>query len=175
MRHKYEQSSTILPESRSSALRETTRPVKQKNMAGVRISQSVMESFHEMKRRGGAPWTIFRMNDALSEVCVGESGVATGDSQSDHASLLKALPTDECRYAVLNVVVYSENAKREVHKMFYVLWAPEYASVKQKMVYAATSASMKQALEGFNYHVGAGDAEELSFEVLEDICDRRAR
>ena len=143
-------------------------------MSGISIDPTVVESFQEMKR-GGVAWNLYKMNEDLTSIVVEDSGPKSGDCRTDHAVLCGKLPEKEPRYAVINVVVFSKKANREVHKMFFLLWAPSQSPIRQKMVYATTSAALKQALEGFNYHVMAGDLDEFAFEVLEEICDSKAR
>jgi cofilin len=52
------------------------------------------------------------------------------------------------------------------NKLVFVLWTPETAKIKAKMLYPATKDAMKKALVGIGAELQATDASEISQEAV---------
>ena len=55
-------------------------------------------------------------------------------------------------------------------KIFFILWVPDTAKVRSKMLYASSKDSFRTMLDGINYELQATDADEIDYEVIIDRC-----
>lgn len=78
----------------------------------------------------------------------------------------KSLPED-CRYAVINMDYWSYTGKVANANVF-MLWSPEAASVKNKMVYSGTEAYIKHKFPMLQYAVQSCDRSENQFACVLD-------
>jgi len=58
-------------------------------------------------------------------------------------------------------------------KILFVLWNPSSASVKNKLLYAATTHSIKKILQGVTINIQAGKTDELTYEAFIERCEKR--
>jgi len=93
------------------------------------------------------------------------------ESKANQEKLVERLPRKECRYAVMHFgFKTSDGAPRS--KLVYVLWCPDTCPVKQKLVYASSSETIKRRFEGIAAEIQAGDVGDLSYE---SFLERAAR
>ena len=57
------------------------------------------------------------------------------------------LPQDDCRYVLCGLSWEAEDG-HTASKQVFVLWSPSQAPIKTKLVYSASTGSLKQALQG---------------------------
>merc|ERR1711907_153045 len=93
----------------------------------------------------------------------------------DKSQIIVEHKGDSAGYAVLDVHAHSATAGRDVEKMFFVVWAPDTAPIREKMMTASTKDTVKKALEGINFEKQCTDRDEYSFESFVEICDTTAR
>jgi cofilin len=78
----------------------------------------------------------------------------------------------ECRYGVFDFEYMhrcqgtTESSRKE--KLFMVLWCPETAKIKQKMLYASSFDALKKALVGIQKYIQATDLSEVSRDFVEE-------
>ena len=143
-------------------------------MSGIQVDGEVVECYQDLKAKK-LPWFSMRISDDKSQIIVEHKGDSAGDSQAHHAALGAVLPENGCRYAVLDVHAHSATAGRDVEKMFFVVWAPDTAPIREKMMTASTKDAVKKAFEGINFEKQCTDRDEYSFESFVEICDTTAR
>ncbi|KAF0974834.1 hypothetical protein FDP41_006308 [Naegleria fowleri] len=137
-------------------------------MAGVAISDDVVQSFNNMKlKKEDAPSQAikFKMSNDLKSVEVLEK-VPKGTSYEE---IVASLPEDDCLYAVVDFHYDNEDGHRE--KMIFINWAPVKAPIKKKMVYAATKGSVKDKLVGISLEIQATDKSEVDAKTVIDKCN----
>eukprot|EP01094_Clydonella_sp_ATCC50884_P017150 TRINITY_DN292_c0_g1_i3.p1 TRINITY_DN292_c0_g1~~TRINITY_DN292_c0_g1_i3.p1 ORF type:complete len:145 (+),score=51.82 TRINITY_DN292_c0_g1_i3:287-721(+) len=144
-------------------------------MSGIQVDNEVVQCYQELKSGKGMTWFSMRISDDKSSIIVDNKGERSGSSETDHAALGAVLPENGCRYAVLDVQAHSKTAGRDVQKIFFVVWAPDTAPIKEKMMTASTKDAVKKALEGVNFEKQCTDRDEYSFESFVEICDTTAR
>jgi cofilin len=82
-----------------------------------------------------------------------------------------ALPEKDCRYAVYDFE-WDQGADGKRTKVLFVVWAPDVAPIKAKMLYTSTKSSVKQKLVGIGAEIQATDMSEIS---LEEVLDKVTR
>eukprot|EP00727_Mastigamoeba_balamuthi_P005122 m51a1_g14608 putative promotes actin filament depolarization in a ph-dependent manner (137) ;mRNA; r:1200575-1200985 len=128
----------------------------------VPIADEVVTAFNELKFSKTGRFVVFRVADNLRSIVVDR--VAPRSAQ--YADLVAALPKDSCRYAVYDLEYATGDGSRS--KLVFVLWAPEAASIKMKVIYTTTDRAMRSALVGLSTVVQAGDMATLDYdEVLQ--------
>ena len=144
-----------------------TRPVELapngRGMSGVGVSKDCLAAFASVKRRGGPRFAVFAVDEASGAV-VTETVARPGDA---HEDFLDALPEGDCRYGVLDhEFVNSEGCVFD--KLVFLLWSPDGARLKSKMLYAATKDHLRGCLEGVSLEVQATEREDACEETIRD-------
>ncbi len=86
-------------------------------------------------------------------------------SEQDWANFCAELPADDCRMGLVSVTWDAADGHR-ASKSVFVLWSPSQAPIKTKMIYSASSASLKSALQGAGVNYQAGDAASLEWSAV---------
>lgn len=87
---------------------------------------------------------------------------------STHEDIANVLPTDDCRFAFLNLSYMEGLGKRS--KAIFILWVPSEAKVKSKMVYASCAVPLKAKLGITCLSAQGGDASIIDYAELVDMC-----
>ena len=138
--------------------------------SGVAVKDECKDAFMDIKLKKNMKYIIFRLSKDLESVEIEKKAPvdATYDQLIDD---LKAAETErQCRYALFDAK-YQKAGSVEHRKLFFLLWSPENATVKQKMLYASSKDALKKALgEGMGKEIQATDHSDLQWDnVLEQI------
>jgi len=87
----------------------------------------------------------------------------TGDLTKTYEDFCEDLPSDDCRYGLIDVEFQSDDG-RPTSKIVFVAWNPDSAPVKAKMMYSGSKEAIKRVLVGVGIHLNATDSHELDFE-----------
>eukprot|EP00920_Eleutheroschizon_duboscqi_P027470 GHVT01067418.1.p4 GENE.GHVT01067418.1~~GHVT01067418.1.p4 ORF type:complete len:117 (-),score=15.35 GHVT01067418.1:807-1157(-) len=98
--------------------------------SGMGVHEDCVTEFTALKIRKTAKWMIF--NIANDKVSLEKKGL--GDSQEFKSHL----PNDDCRFGVYDLD----------HKIQFVLWCPDTAPVKARMIYATSKDALVKKLDG---------------------------
>ncbi|CDJ45347.1 actin depolymerizing factor, putative [Eimeria necatrix] len=98
--------------------------------SGMPVNESCVTTFNELKLRHSFKWIIFKIDH--DEIVVEKKG--TGDA----STLTKELPASDCRYAVYD----------EGQRIHFILWSPDCAPVKPRMIYSSSKDALAKKLEG---------------------------
>lgn len=115
---------------------------------GITVNVECSRAWDEMKIKHKFMYVTFRIQDD-KEVVVDKRG----DTSSTYSAFRDALPADDCRYAVVEVPGTT--------KIVFVMWTPDSASVKQKMIYASTRQAILDKVPGHAKSAQASDKSEL--------------
>uniref|UniRef100_A0A4W3HHX9 Cofilin-2-like n=1 Tax=Callorhinchus milii TaxID=7868 RepID=A0A4W3HHX9_CALMI len=141
--------------------------------SGVQINGKVLSVFAEMKVHKTSEdvkkrkkFAIFKLNDEKTEIIYDEENVllfGQMDEDTDGFQLLyDTLPTNDCRYAIFDVCYENKESKKKDLILLY--WAPENASLKNRMIYASSLKKLSSSLGGVK----------LTWEVVgQDAYDRK--
>ena len=111
-----------------------------------------------MKIRSAYAFIIFKITDDKKSIVIEHKG----EKGDDFAKFCSKLPDSDCRYSVLDVEINTK-AGATTHKLIFVAWSDDNASIKPKMLYASSKDALKKALTGINeeYQVCRGGASML--------------
>jgi len=82
---------------------------------------------------------------------------------------LSMFPVCDCCYAVFRFP-YKDNNGEQKEKLLFIVWTPENAPIKSKMMYAGSKDVIKKALIGINCEMGGTEDIELSYECVREKC-----
>ena len=78
---------------------------------------------------------------------------------------LSLLPETESRYAVLDWDVSTDDG-RQFSKLFFISWVPDSCKAKEKMLYASSKQSLRNALSGVHLDHQAADMDDVTEEIF---------
>jgi len=110
-------------------------------MTGVTISAECQKEFNEMKLKKHSRFLVFKIENK-KEIII----ETQGEREKKYSDFAAALPPAEPRYAVCDVD-YTTNDDMENSKLVFFHWSPENSKVKDKMLYAASKDTIKNALQ----------------------------
>eukprot|EP01026_Neomeris_dumetosa_P048914 TRINITY_DN4243_c0_g1_i5.p1 TRINITY_DN4243_c0_g1~~TRINITY_DN4243_c0_g1_i5.p1 ORF type:complete len:354 (-),score=50.48 TRINITY_DN4243_c0_g1_i5:332-1252(-) len=141
------------------------------SMSGIKVNKDAINLFNYVKTRRAHKWMMYRLNDAGLEVIISD----IGEQDSKYDDFVMAFPENECRYGVYDWE-YINSDGEVFSRLVFVHWAPNIASVKNKMMFASTKDFFKGFLDGISLEIQATDAEELQEPVvLEAVRNTIAR
>ena len=127
-------------------------------MAGIGLNDEVTATFNDFKLNHKYKYVIFRMNPEMTEVIVEK----TGEKDKTYEDFVNDLPAKEARYAVYDLEYETPDGLR--NKIIFYLWTPDGCKIKEKMLFASTKATIKQAFVGISTEIQATNHNELSKE-----------
>jgi len=134
--------------------------------SGVSVSDSVLTKYQELKLGHQHRYVVFKLNDTQSEVVVESSAPPT----ATYEEFVAALPKNDCRYAVFDFDF--EDAGRQTNKILFVVWAPDSAKIKAKMLYASSKDSIRKKLVGVGVEIQATDLAEIDRSAVMEKVSR---
>jgi hypothetical protein len=136
--------------------------------SGISVAENCVLRYNELKLRHTMRYIIYRLSDDLSEIIVDKEADKTAKFDDFLIEAKKVKDRGECRYAVYDVPF--EHGGLVKNKLLFILWAPEDAKVKQKMVYAASKDAIKRKLEGLAKELQATELSDLEWEHVVEVC-----
>lgn len=138
--------------------------------SGVTVSDVCKTTYEEVKKDKKHRFVIFYIRDEkqIDVLTVGERDLEYEDFL-DH---LQEGGDDECRYGLFDFEYMhqcqgtTESSKKQ--KLVLLLWCPDTAKVKKKMLYSSSFDALKKALVGVQKCIQATDLSEASREVVEE-------
>jgi cofilin len=133
--------------------------------SGVGVDDEVVQKFNDLKLKHSHQYLVYKMSDDFKSIVVEKCG-ASGAPYNEFKS---SLPAQDCRYGVFDLSFeLPDGGKR--NKIVFILWAPETAKIKSKMLYTSSKAELKKKLVGIATEVQATDASEIDeAAVLEKV------
>jgi len=138
--------------------------------SGVTVSDACKTTYEEIKKNKKFRYVVFFIKDE-KEIDVEHVGNrdAAYDAFLEH---LQEGGSGECRYGLFDFEYThqcqgtSEASKKQ--KLFLMLWCPDTAKVKKKMLYSSSFDALKKALVGVQKYIQATDASEAAMEAVEE-------
>eukprot|EP01115_Flamella_aegyptia_P002937 TRINITY_DN14512_c0_g1_i1.p1 TRINITY_DN14512_c0_g1~~TRINITY_DN14512_c0_g1_i1.p1 ORF type:complete len:139 (-),score=46.53 TRINITY_DN14512_c0_g1_i1:76-492(-) len=124
--------------------------------SGIGVNDEIVDIFQSLKLSKKIRYFIAKMNDDLTEVVVEK----TGGRDETWESFVDNLPDDDCRYAVFDYEFDAGEGQR--NKLIFVVWCPDTARIKPKMLYTSTKDAVKKKLVGVSCELQATDDSEVS-------------
>jgi len=126
------------------------------------------QEFQDYKLRQNFGFLVFKLSNDLKQVVVDHKGEP--DSTLD--DLIHSFPANEPRYAIIHVKYDLGQTEGKRSKLLFIMWCPSSATVKQKMMYAATTAGFRRALPGVQVFMQAANVDDLEFSEIMSKCER---
>ncbi|KAH9607771.1 hypothetical protein KSS87_022420 [Heliosperma pusillum] len=131
--------------------------------SGMAVHDDCKLNFLDLKAKRTYRFIVFKIEMEQKQVIVEKLGMPA-DTYEEFA---KALPADECRYAVFDFdFVTEENCQKS--KIFFIAWSPDTARVRSKMIYASSKDRFKRELDGIQVELQATDPTEMGLDVFKD-------
>lgn len=130
------------------------------SMLKVSLGEECMSVAKEMQMKHNARYIIFKIENK-EKVVIEKTGPA-GESYDD---FLGSLPPTECRYCLVDVD-YITKAGAEHSKLVFIMWCPDDAGVKEKMLYSSSTDSMKD-LKGVQCKMQGNDLGDIEKKAVQ--------
>ena len=137
--------------------------------SGVAVHDEVVAKYQELKLGHQHKFVLFKLSDDLKEVVFERTSTAGQDSYQD---FVNSLPPNDCRYAVYDFAFKAEDGG-DRNKILFVLWCPDSAKIKAKMIYTSTKDSIRKKLVGIGTEIQATDKAEISHDAVLEKCLRK--
>ena len=132
--------------------------------SGVGVNDDCITEYQNLKLGHKLRYIIFRLSDDNREVIVEN----TAQPDATYDQFVEGLPKDDCRYAVFDFEYQVDGGQR--NKLLFVVWAPDTAKIKSKMLYASSKDNFRKKLVGIGVEIQATDLSEIDQqEVLDKV------
>lgn len=140
--------------------------------SGVTVQDAVVTEFNNIKIGHKYTYIQMKITDDFKEIEV-EKTVESGSGS--YEDFVQQLPRDDCRYAVYDFHFDTGKAGQR-EQLIFVVWCPDSAKVRTKMLYAASKDALKKKLVGINHEIQATEHSELNQkDVTEKIMCRMVK
>jgi len=135
---------------------------------GVGVADDCINAFNEFKMgRNTYRWLFFKVSDDRKSIILDTQ--ACGAFNKGYGDFLRALPAEDCRYAVY-MFEYDTPSDGKRSKIVFFNWAPETAPTRSKMLYAGTKGELKKALVGISIEIQGTDMSEVDESEVLNKC-----
>jgi len=133
--------------------------------SGVTVQDQVVTEFNNIKIGHKYTYILMKITDDFKEIEVERTAEVGTGSWEDFTT---GLPANDCRYAVYDFHFDTGKAGQR-EQLIFIVWCPDSAKVRTKMLYAASKDALKKKLVGINHEVQATEYSELN---KKDITDK---
>lgn len=130
-------------------------------LTAIKVHDDCMPVWNDIKIGHKYRYVVFNFSEDLRYIVVEK----TADPSKTYDEFLDDLPPRDVRYAVYDFDFDADDGTKR-NKLVFVVWAPDTAPVKRKMLIASTKASIKNALAGVACELQATDDSEISEEEM---------
>lgn len=138
--------------------------------SGVTVADACKITYEEIKKDKKHRYVVFYIkgDKQIDVETIGERNAEYDQFLED----LQKSGIEECRYGLFDFEYThqcqgtSEASKKQ--KLFLMLWCPDTALVKKKMVYSSSFDALKKSLVGVHKYIQATDLSEASQEAVEE-------
>jgi len=152
--------------------------------SGIAVEQECIDAFTSLKMDHNYHYVIFRINEEKTKVVVEhkQAKESKADNFEEFEKYYKEFvlrmeevqASKECRFAVLDAAYLKGDVTK--HKIVFMYWGPEGASIKIKMVYSATKEALTKALgQGIALQLQANDDDDLKYDNIKTMLLDRDR
>ena len=131
-------------------------------MSGIGAAEGVCRRTRVKRTRR----QVRRVQSLGGSGCGDATDVVSGKADT-YDDFLEELPPADCRFAVYDFE-YRNADDCVFDKLVFVLWSPDGAQLKSKMLYASTKDFFKSQLDGISLELQATDADDISEEAMRD-------
>jgi cofilin len=140
--------------------------------SGVSVQDAVVSEFNNIKIGHKYVYIQMKITNDLKEIEV-EKTVDTG--ACSYEDFVHQLPPNDCRYAIYDFHFDTGKAGQR-EQLIFVVWCPDTAPVRTKMLYAASKDALKKKLVGINHEIQATEQADLNQkDVTEKVMCRMVK
>ncbi|XP_072533526.1 non-muscle cofilin 1-like [Salminus brasiliensis] len=151
--------------------------------SGVAISDEVVSFYEKIRvRYQGSEekerfkLVIMRMSEDQKSIIVDHgSSLKIKDIENEDnifKKVVSMLPEKDCRYALYDCTYETKESLKE--DLVFIMWAPEDAPLKSKMVYASSKGALRSKLPGLKFEWQVNDPADKELTALVDKLGGRA-
>jgi cofilin len=129
--------------------------------SGIKVSDECIPAWNEIKIGHKYRYIIFDFAKDLLTVVVEKKA----ESSATYDNFLDDLPPRDVRYAVYDYDFKADDGT-DRNKLVFVVWSPDAAPVKRKMLIASTKQAVKSAFAGVSIELQATDDSEISEQAI---------
>uniref|UniRef100_A0A7S4MRM4 ADF-H domain-containing protein n=1 Tax=Vannella robusta TaxID=1487602 RepID=A0A7S4MRM4_9EUKA len=134
--------------------------------SGIDVASAAVDTFNDIKLSHKHRYVIYKRNADNTIIEVEQ----TADPSKTYDDFCAALPANECRYGIFDMEYSKSDADGIRQKIVFVVWAPDTAKIKDKMLTASSKDALKKQLIGISTEIQATDPSEIAYDyVLEKI------
>ena len=134
-----------------------------RSVSGIGVTDEAVDEYNVMKtKRGKHRFLTYNIDEDAGMVVLRETGAAATATYDD---FLDTLPDAECRYCVYDYD-YTNDDNCKFNKFVFVMWSPDIAPIKQKMIYASTKEYFKNCLDGISLEIQGTDIAEVDADSM---------
>ncbi|XP_069811031.1 destrin [Dendropsophus ebraccatus] len=139
--------------------------------SGVRVDDSVVNLFQDMKctnpRKTNKKVVFFGFSKNEDSIVVDPGREILIDDASNFFPRLKALlPLNKCCYVLMDINYF--NGETDKDELIFIMWAPEDAPVKQKLLFASSKTYLSKILQGVYKSWEIHSLDDFTVEALAD-------
>ena len=139
-------------------------------VTAIKVSDECMAAWNEFKIGHKFRYVIFNFSQDLSEIVVEKKAEPT----ATYDDFLDDLPPRDVRYAIYDFDFKADDDTPR-NKLVFIVWAPDTAPVRRKMIIAGTKATVKQAFAGVAVELQATDDSEIAESEMLAKCKASSR
>lgn len=136
------------------------------SITGIKISDEVINIFNEMKLKKTYMYVIYKIDLQSNSVVIdktNDNDINAKDMIEKYNSFVSDITfSGEPRFGVIDFS-YITTDNRQNNKLVFVMYNPDSAKVKLKMLYASTKESLTKQLIGIAQNIQATNLDELSY------------
>ncbi|OCF43214.1 cofilin [Kwoniella heveanensis CBS 569] len=136
--------------------------------SGLGAVQECLEKYQELKTGKKLAYVIYGLSDDKRSIIV----LKTSEDK-DFDTFVGELPEKECRWAVYDFEYTLPGGEGIRNKLVFVMWSPDDANVKNKMIFASSKDALRRRLEGIHIEIQATDFSEITKDAIMEKALRR--
>jgi cofilin len=134
-------------------------------LTAIKVRDDCLPAWENIKIGHKNRYLIFNFSDDLEFVVVEKAA----PKEATYDNFLDDLPPRDVRYAVYDCEWKADDDSIR-NKLVFIVWAPDVAPVKRKMLIASTKLSVKNALAGVAAELQATDDSEIQESMILQKC-----
>nr|XP_018264953.1 cofilin [Kwoniella dejecticola CBS 10117]OBR87111.1 cofilin [Kwoniella dejecticola CBS 10117] len=134
----------------------------------MRCTQECLEKFQELKTGKKLSYVIYGLTEDKKSITVLKTS-----EEKDFDTFVNELPEKECRWAVYDFEFTLPGGEGVRNKLVFVVWSPDDANVKNKMMFASSKDALRRRLEGIHIEIQATDFSEITKDAILEKALRR--